>query len=150
MHKLTRKSCGGALIYLGPYLIGFYSKAIKTVATSSAHAETLEISRTGRSLQALKSMLEELGFPQGPMDIRTDSATSIQSTARLICSDEVKHYDVRIKEIKQLRDENVINLVKIDGMNNPADLMTAQRSKQRFAHLLSLAQTPGMQEATTT
>ena len=69
--KLTRQSCGGALIYFGPYLIGFYSKAIKTVATSSAHAETLEISRTGRSLQTLKSMVEELGFKQGPMEIRT-------------------------------------------------------------------------------
>jgi len=147
--KLTRQSCGGALIHFGPYLISFYSRAIKTVATSSAHAETLEISRTGRSLQALISMAEELGFKQGPMDIRTDSATSIQSTARLVCSDEVKHYDVRIKEIKQLRDKNIINLVKIDGIDNPADLMTAQRSKQRFQHLLSLAQNHVDQDATT-
>jgi len=146
--KLTRQSCGGALIYFGPYLISFYSKAIKTVATSSAHAETLEISRTGRALQALKSMVEELGFKQGPMDVRTDSATSIQSTARLVCSEEVKHYDVRIKEIKQLRDENTINLVKIDGMDNPADLMTAQRGKMRFNHLLSLALNHENQEIT--
>lgn len=136
--KLTRKSTGGALFYLGPYLIHYYSRTIHTVATSSTHAEVLEISRTGRTLQALAAFLEELGFPQETIPVYTDSSGAIHSTAKLTCTEEAKHYDVRLKEIKQLRDKGFLTLIKIDGKDNPADILTAQRPRQQFHHLLNL------------
>ena len=92
--------------------------------------------------------MEELGYPQNPMIVRTDSANSIQSTAKLISSEEAKHYDVRIKEIKQLRDEGIIDLVKVNGKDNPADLMTAQRPRVQFDHLIHIAQNHGKQDDT--
>ncbi|HEY0651630.1 MAG TPA: reverse transcriptase domain-containing protein, partial [Chryseosolibacter sp.] len=146
---VTRKSCGGALIYAGPYLVSFYAKGQPNVATSSAHSEILEISRACRQIMFLKNFLCDMGFMQEPIKVYTDSACAISATAKLICSEENKHFGVRIQEIKEYRDTQFIQLLKVIGTDNAADIMTNQRGKVHFEHLLSNLRKPIVDEKLT-
>jgi len=140
--NVSRKSCGGAFIYAGSHLLKFYAKTQRHIATSSTHSEVCEISRGCRELVYFKGFLEELGFPQSPIDVFTDSQSAINSTSTLNTSDLSKHYGVMLCEIRQYRDDNIIALKKVIGEDNIADLNTNQRGKVRFQHLVQLMLNP--------
>ena len=134
----TRKSCGGSLVYAGDYLITFYAKTQAHVATSSTHAEVCEISRGSRHVVFLKNLLEELGFIQEPVSVYTDSQSAIDSISKLKLSEASKHYAVLLNEVKEYNMNGVISLKKIIREDNAADLLTNQRGKVTFQHLLQL------------
>ena len=132
----------GYLKYLGPYLISYYSKVQNHVATSSSHAELCEISRGSRNALFLKNFLEDMGFMQDSIEVHTDSLSAINATAKLTTSDAAKHYAVLINEVREYRENEMIVLKKAIGEDNVADLMTNQRGKVKFQHLVNLMHNP--------
>jgi len=106
------------------------------------HAELCEISRGCRAAKFLKDFLQDMGFKQDPIEVHTDSQSAINATAKLTISDAAKHYGAIINEVREYREDELIVLKKIIGEDNVADLMTNQRGKVRFQHLVNLMLNP--------
>ena len=133
----TRKSTTGGLIMIGKHLIKSWSSTQPSVTMSSGEAEMVGVTKAAAAALGFRSLLADFGL-DWPMRVWTDSTASIGMCSRQGLG-KVRHLDTQIMWIQQRIRNHDIDLYKVLGEENPADLMTkASIPADRAEHLLEL------------
>ncbi len=118
----TRKSTSGGAVLLGQHTIKHWSSTQTSVALSSGEAEFNGVVRGAGQGLGYQALLGDLGVSV-PLRLWTDSSAAIG-----ICSRQglgkLRHLDAHMPWIQQAVRSGRVDLRKVDGERNPADLLT--------------------------
>ena len=133
----TRKSTSGGVIMLGRHTIKHWSSTQPNVALSSGEAEFYGVVRGSGHGLGYQALLADLGIA-APLRIWTDSSAALG-----ICSRQglgkLRHIDTHILWVQQAVRSRRIELKKVLGEENPADLLTKHSlSRERVEGLTKL------------
>ena len=133
----TRKSTSGGCVLLGQHTVKHWSLTQASVALSSGEAEFAGVIRGAGQGLGYQALLKDLGVT-APLRVWTDSSAAIG-----ICSRQglgkMRHLDTHTLWIQQAVRCRRVDLRKIDGKVNPADLLTKHSlSRSRMAMLVEL------------
>jgi hypothetical protein len=121
----NRKSVSGYLIECSGGPIAWSSKQQVIVALSSCEAEYLSCTHCARQIIWLRSLFHELGFPQDqPSMLYCDNQGTIACTHDPHSHSKMKHIDIRAHFIRSCVNRQIIDIHYIQGIHNPADLLT--------------------------
>ena len=133
----TRKSTSGGCVMLGAHALKTWSSTQSSVALSSGEAEFNGVIRAAGIGLGYQSLLEDLGV-RVPLRVWTDSTAAIG-----ICSRQglgkLRHLDTHMLWVQQAVRSRRIDLRKIAGEENPADLFTKHLvSRDKVAQMVRL------------
>jgi hypothetical protein len=127
-----RKSISGYVYMIGGGVITWNSKKQPIVALSSAEAEYIAESHSGREALWLRRLMSSLGFPQGePTLIYADNQAAIKLSDSGQFHTHTKHIDTRFHFIRQLVEDRQIEYRYISTHFNIADLFTKALPKEK-------------------
>ena len=121
----TRKSTSGFVIkYMGA-TVRFGSRTQSTIALSSAEAELYAINTGATEALHIRSFLTEaLNQKKVNIKIYTDSSSGKSIATRIGSSKKAKHIELKHLFIQQLVLNDIVRIVKINTLANPADIFT--------------------------
>jgi len=133
----TRKSTSGGCVMLGSHVIKHWSSTQPSVTLSSGEAEFYGVVRGAGMGLGYQSLLRD-AQRHLPLRLWTDSSAAIG-----ICSRQglgkLRHLDTHTLWVQQAVREKRVDLRKIDGEANPADIVTKHFcSRDKLAHLVNL------------
>jgi len=128
----TRKSTTGYLVKLARGVFSWNSRAQKSIALSSTEAEYMSLSDTCRQLVWIKTLFSELGINLGPIPLCGDNQGSIFLASNPVQEKRIKHIDLRYHYIREIICQKHIELLFIEGAENPADLFTKNLGRIKF------------------
>jgi hypothetical protein len=121
----TGRSNAGWIVTMSGASIMSSSKTIKTVATSSTHAEIHALFHCTKDVLWVRRLLEELGIPQGkPTPIYEDNTACLKFAETLQVSNRTKHLEIKYFHIKQIMNWGQITLIYIPTKDQIADALT--------------------------
>jgi hypothetical protein len=130
----NRKSISGYVIECANGPISWSSKQQVVVALSSCEAEYLACSHCARQIIWLRSLFQELLFPQqNATPLYCDNQGTIACTHDPQSHSRMKHIDIRFHFIRDCVNNCFIDIHHIPGIENPADLFT--KPLQRTIHI---------------
>jgi len=118
----TRKSTNGGCIFLGSHTIKTWSSTQSSVSLSSGEAEFNGVVKGAGAGLGYQSLLRDLG-QEVPVRVWTDSSASIGFCSRQGLG-KLRHLDTHTLWIQQAVRTGRIDLRKVLGEANPADLFT--------------------------
>jgi transposase InsO family protein len=128
----TRKSTTGYLVKLANGVFSWNSRAQKSIALSSTEAEYMSLSDTSRQLVWIRTLFQELGINLGPIPLCGDNQGSIFLASNPVQEKRIKHIDLRYHYIREIIRQKQIELLFIEGAENPADLFTKNLGRIKF------------------
>lgn len=134
----TRRSTSGGVICLGNHCIRTWSSTQSSPALSTCEAEYCAMVDGATRVLGLKAAAKELGIvvEEVEVQIATDSSAA-KSYASRRGAGRVRHVDVKQLWLQQAVAEGKFKLQKIDGTQNPADVLTKYRSLSESQALLA-------------
>ncbi len=133
----TRKSTSGGCLMLGSHLIKSWSSTQQSVALSSGEAEFYGVVKAAGIALGYRSLMEDLGV-QLEVRVWTDSTATIGICGRQGLG-KLRHIDTQSLWIQQRVRDSTIELRKVRGEINPADLFTKHLTgNQKIRGLLKL------------
>ena len=122
--KSDSKSIECYIFKLAGAAISWKSRKQSVISTSSCEAEYTAIFSASLEAVYLGGLLQEFGFPEGPVTIKTDNsgATSLAKDPKH--HERTKHIRVRFHKIRELKEHGVTKVEWIPRTENPADLGT--------------------------
>ena len=134
----TRRSTSGGIICLGNHCIRTWSSTQSTPALSSCEAEYYAMVDGATRVLGLQAAAKELGVVVEEVEVRiaTDSSAA-KSYASRRGAGRVRHVEVKQLWLQQAVAERKFRLHKIDGVKNPADILTKYRALPDYQKLLS-------------
>ena len=121
----TRKSTSGFVIkYMGA-TVHFGSRTQSTIALSSAEAELYAINTGATEALHIRSFLTEaLNKKKVNIKIYTDSSSGKSIATRIGSSKKAKHIELKHLFIQQLVLDDIVRIIKVNTVANPADILT--------------------------
>jgi hypothetical protein len=122
-----RRSRKGILATYNGMPIAWESSWIKAICTSSAEAEVYAMADAVKLAQHLKWICQELHIPVSdcvPVYVDASAALSFAGNLGGPSQSRLKHIDLRLGIMEQLRYHKEIDLIKIDGKINPANFFS--------------------------
>ena len=133
----TRKSTSGGCVMVGTHAIKTWSSTQASVSLSSGEAELYGVVRGAGMGLGYQSLLKDLGHTL-PVRVWTDSSASIGICTRQGLG-KLRHIDTHTLWVQQAVRSGRIDLRKIAGEVNPADLFTKHSlSRDRLMSLTGL------------
>ena len=136
LHSSTGEvdSRSGGLITLGDYPVDWWSQKQKSIATSSADAESRALGTgVSRGLE-LQYVADELGISTPTrLNAYTDATAAIGFAKNNGGATRMRHIDVREGWVQQIRNRKNLSIHKILGTDNPSDFFTKIMAKTEFA-----------------
>jgi transposase InsO family protein len=130
-----RKSTSGGCFYVGTNLVAWLSKKQASVSLSTAEAEYIAAGSCCTQLLWMKQMLSDFGMSQGSMTIYCDNTSAINISKNPVQHSRTKHIDIRHHFIRDLVEENIVNLSHVPTERQKADIFTKPLDKNRFISL---------------
>ncbi|CAH9124278.1 unnamed protein product [Cuscuta epithymum] len=118
------KSTTGYIFTIGGTAISWMSRLQKSIALSTTEAEYMAIAEAAKEMIWLKNFLSELGMKQGDCGLYCDNQSAIHLAKNPVFHSRTKHIKMRYHFILELIEDGTINLKKILGTKNPADMLT--------------------------
>ena len=133
----TRKSTSGGCVVLGGHLIKSWSSTQTSVSLSSGESEFYGVVKAGGVSLGYQALLRDLGLNL-QVRVWTDSTATLGICGRQGLG-ELRHIDTQCLWIQQRVRDKSIELYKVKGEDNPADLFTKHlASRDRIHRLLEL------------
>ncbi len=133
----TRKSTSGGCIMVGSHLVKSWSLTQSNVALSSGEAEFNRVVRGSSAGLGYQSIMRDLG-QNLPLRVWTDSSAAMGTCSRQGLG-KLRHLDTHTLWVQQAVRPRRIELVKIDGDVNPADIFTKHSlTRERLMKLSKL------------
>ena len=133
----TRKSTSGGCLMLGKHLIKSWSSTQASVSLSSGESEFYGVVKASGVALGYQSLLRDLGH-NIPVRVWTDSTATIGICGRQGLG-KLRHIDTHYLWVQQRVRDKSIDLYKVRGEENPADLFTKHLSSHdRTEKLLEL------------
>jgi hypothetical protein len=120
--KKTRKSTSGGAVIIGNHCIRSWSKTQATIALSSAEAELIALVKATSEAIGMTSLIKDVG-KSSKIQVYADASAALGIVARKGVG-KVRHLDTSMLWIQQKELKNGVDFLKVDGVVNPADLMT--------------------------
>ena len=121
----------------GSHFIKSWSSIQPSITMSSGEAEMVGVTKAAAAALGFRSLMADLGL-DWPVRVWTDSTASIGMCSRQGLG-KVRHLDVQTMWIQQRIRNHDLDLYKVLGDENPADLMTkAGIPQDRIKHLIQL------------
>ena len=122
---------------LGKHIIKSWSSTQASVSLSSGEAEFYGVVKASGISLGYQALLKDLGHTL-PVRVWTDSTATIGICGRQGLG-KLRHVDTQCLWIQQRVRDSTIELVKVRGEENPADLFTKHlTSRQRIYDLLAM------------
>jgi len=120
-----RKSTSGGAWFLGNHCIKTWSSTQGAFALSSAEAEFYAMIEGATRAKGLHSLANELGFTKlaNVVKLGTDSSAAKSFVSRRGLG-KMRHLEIRDLWLQQQVREGLVEVSKVPGERNPADLMT--------------------------
>jgi hypothetical protein len=122
--KDTGKSTTGYVFTIGGTAISWMSRLQKSVALSTTEAEYMAIAEAAKELVWLKNFMAELGIQQGDCVLHCDNQSAVHLAKNPVFHSRTKHIQMRYHFIRELINDGTLDLRKILGTKNPADMLT--------------------------
>ncbi|CAA0823453.1 cysteine-rich RLK (RECEPTOR-like protein kinase) 8 [Striga hermonthica] len=119
-----RRSTTGYVFTYGGTAVSWISKLQKIVTLSTTEAEYVAVTEVAKELVWLQNFLNELGRPQEDVALYSDSQSAIHLAKNHAFHSRTKHIEVKYHFIRQLLEKKVLQLKKVPGERNPADVLT--------------------------
>ena len=133
----TRKSTSAGCLMLGKHLIKSWSSTQASVSLSSGESEFYGVVKASGVALGYQSLLRDLGHDL-PVRVWTDSTATIGICGRQGLG-KLRHIDTHYLWVQQRVRDKSIDLYKVRGEENPADLFTKHLSSHdRTEKLLEL------------
>ena len=133
----TRKSTSGGCLMLGRHLIKSWSSTQSQVSLSSAEAEYYGVVKASGMALGYSSLLEDLGY-RLPLRVWTDSSATMGICGRQGLG-KLRRIDTQCLWIQQRVRDGTMELRKVRGDSNPADLFTKHIvGNEKISKLLNL------------
>ena len=121
----SRGSTTGYVFMLAGGAVACRSKTQSLVATSSTEAEFCAAATAAKVAKYLRSILEELGFPQsGPTVLHEDNASTIKLVNAKQPTERSRHIAIQWFAIQDWKAAGDIVLAHVPGVPNPSDDLT--------------------------
>lgn len=133
----TRRSQTGFFLKLANGIFSWTSHTQKTIAHSSTEAEYMALSDCSRQVVWVRNLLEELGYKLNAIPIAGDNQGSIFMASNPVTSKHSQHIDIRYHYIHEVVERGLVDVLFIDGANNPADLFTKNLGCIKFEQFRS-------------
>jgi hypothetical protein len=122
---VTRRSHTGIFIYVNNALISWYSKQQNTVETSTFASKFVALPIAVEQIEALRYKLRMFGVPiDGPGDVYCDNQSVVDSSSKPERTLQKKHNAICFHKVRESVAAGMIQVAKIDGKENLADLST--------------------------
>ena len=133
----TRKSTSGGCLMLGSHLIKSWSSTQSSISLSSGEAEFYGVVKASGVSLGYQALLKDVGI-ELPIRVWTDSTATMGICGRQGLG-KLRHVDTQCLWIQQRVRDGSVELRKVKGEENPADLFTKHlTSRDRISHLLDL------------
>ncbi|KAL2250008.1 UNVERIFIED_CONTAM: Retrovirus-related Pol polyprotein from transposon TNT 1-94 [Sesamum indicum] len=119
-----RRSTTGYVFTYGGTAVSWVSKLQKVVTLSTTEAEYVAVTEAAKELIWLQHFLGELGKPQADVILHSDSQSAIHLAKNPAFHSGTKHIEIKYHFIRQLMEKKALQLEKIQGEKNPADMLT--------------------------
>ena len=119
-----RKSTSGYTFTFAGGCVSWRSTKQKCTSQSSTEAEYVAAAEATKEAIWLNNLVKDLGILQPFVDLHCDSNSALHIAANRMTHGRVKHIDIRYHFIRQAVADKQIELIKIDGKLNPADMLT--------------------------
>jgi hypothetical protein len=129
----TRRSQTGFLFRLAGGAFLWTSCAQKTVAHLSTDAEYMALSDCSCQVVWVCSIFKELNYSLISIEIASDNQVAIFNASNPVTEKCSKHINIRYHYIWELVETNVVRLLYIQGMDNPADILTKNLGHTKFS-----------------
>ena len=130
----TRKSTSGGCLMLGQHLIKSWSSTQASVSLSSGESEFYGVVKASGVALGYQSLLRDLGHSL-PVRVWTDSTATIGICGRQGLG-KLRHIDTHYLWVQQRVRDRSIELFKVRGEENPADLFTKHLTGRDRIHSL--------------
>ena len=127
--KRTRKSTNGGALRHGMHTLKTWSSTQSIVALSSGESEYYGLIKGASIVLGALSMTKDLGHTYG-LKIYTDSNAAKGMANRSGLNSKTRHMDVHFLWLQGHVRKGTLELEKIDGKKNPADLFTKYLSRE--------------------
>ncbi len=128
----TRRSTTGYVIMLGNGPVQWKSQLQKTVSLSSSEAEYKALSDCAKEVMSLKQVMEDLGLKRETVTIYEDNVGAINIAENNMASKRTKHIDVRYHHLRELIENEDIEVKHIRSEEQIADMMTKNETTEIF------------------
>jgi hypothetical protein len=128
-----RKSTSGVVCFLDGMIMFQLGRTQGPIAKSSCEAELAALDLDGSESLLVRTMLEELGFT-AEVHLRTD-ATSVEAILRRHGPGRMKHVEIRQLWLQSQIELGKVNIERVDGLSNVADIFTKPLAQVRFEFL---------------
>ncbi|KAL2248697.1 UNVERIFIED_CONTAM: Retrovirus-related Pol polyprotein from transposon TNT 1-94 [Sesamum indicum] len=118
-----RRSTTGYVFTYGGTAVSWVSKLQKVVTLSTTEAEYVAVTEAAKELIWLQHFLGELGKPQADVILHSDSQSAIHLAKNPAFHSWTKHIEIKYHFIRQLLEKKALQLEKIQGEKNPADML---------------------------
>ena len=133
-----RRSQTGYVCRLNQVPVMWKSTVQSITATSSTEAEIYAASTAVQNFVYLSYVISEMklsGFPL-PFDLFVDNAAAEAFMGNTTKVSRIKHIDVRLNWVKQLRDRGIVIPCSVNSTENLADIFTKILAKPTFLRIL--------------
>jgi hypothetical protein len=131
----TRKSTTGGALMRGRHVLKTWSGTQATIALSSAEAELIAAVRAAAEGLAVRSLVRDFGQDCG-LRIHVDSSAAIGICKRTGVG-KIRHLDTRLLWIQEAVRDGTLEVMKVLGTENPADLMTKHLGAEQITECLT-------------
>lgn len=132
---LDRRSYTGHCFIKNGAVISWESRKQRTVALSTAEAEYMSLSECTKEAVHLKNILTNLGyFKQKGITIHNDNQAAQQLAMNPIISAKSKHIDIRQHFIRDMVQQNVVQLSYLGTGNMIADIFTKALPRPKYEY----------------
>jgi histone deacetylase 1/2 len=136
-NKVNRKSTTGYLVTIGGALISWQSKGQQTVTLSSTEAEYVAMSQCGQEIKFIAMLLNEVtgGKVTLPSILREDNTGAIFIAKNQQIGTRTKHIDIKYHHVKDMIEDEELEVIFIRSEDNFADIMTKNVKEQIHTRL---------------
>ena len=130
----TRRSTSGGIILYHGHCVKHWSVTQSTLSLSSGESELHGISEVISAGLGMKSLIQDLGF-KVRVRVHSDACAAI-GMARRRGLGRVRHLDVEDLWVQAKVREKHVDLVKVKGSENPADILTKYVTAEILSRML--------------
>jgi hypothetical protein len=125
--RRTAKSTSGGAVMLGGHCLKTWSTTQKNITLSSGEAELVAAVKMGTEILGLSQLAADWGDSLDGQ-VYVDSSAAIGMINRKGCG-KMRHVKVGMLWVQQKQDSEELSYRKVDGTENPGDLMTKHLSQ---------------------
>ncbi len=124
-NKVTRRSHTGILIYLNTAPVMWYSKAQRTVETSTFGAEFVALKIATELVKALRYKLQMMGVPiEGAANVLVDNASVVTNSTVPSSTLQKKHNSICYHYVREAVAAKCLQIAYVPSDQNLADVLT--------------------------